>query len=113
MTLAQCIDLYHQRTATRPLDFVPSAVTLTPRGDVTVALARLKRQLGALDAEDRAAARDALAGVVAELDAVAWSDFGAALAPHPPVEAAPKWCFFCGTERPADVWDCPVCPPSA
>jgi thioredoxin-like negative regulator of GroEL len=69
MTLAQIIDQYEQRQAAAPpaLDYVPLAVALTPRGDVTVALHRLREQLRRLDADDRAHAAGQLARLLDEL----------------------------------------------
>ena len=53
MTLAQIIER-HEATQAAPLDVMPLAVGLTPRGDATVAIYRLTRQMQALNPEDRA-----------------------------------------------------------
>ena len=50
-----------------PLDFVPSAVTLTARGDAAVAVIRLKRQLLRLAVVDRAYIVEMLRDVVREV----------------------------------------------
>ena len=93
MTLAECINRYE---ASRPAPIAPHNV-LTPLGDATVTLYRLKRQIAALDHAERSQ----LVGLaVAELGIVTW--------PEPwPVELDSRYCFFCAQEYPADTFDCP------
>lgn len=50
----------------RPLDFVPAAISLTPRGDLQVSLYRLRQQIGRLDPVDRDWALAALRQLVGE-----------------------------------------------
>lgn len=58
-------------TSLRPLDFVPAAITLTPRGHASVAASRFLGALRALPPDDRAEALALFAGdlhaVIADL----------------------------------------------
>lgn len=73
MTLAEIIGRYEQRQAARSssapaIEYVPAAVALTPRGDVTIAIRRLEQQLRALDHEDRQHALEQLSDMLLVLD---------------------------------------------
>lgn len=92
-TLADCIAAHH---AAQPEPIAPYDV-VTPLGAATLAVYRLKRQIAALDPQERA---QVIGLAVAELGIVTWPEPG-------PVEVDARYCFFCGDEYPADTFDCP------
>lgn len=63
MTLAECIARYE---AAHVVPIAERAI-LTPKGDAAVAVSRLKAQIQALDAEDRADLIDMVAQLAREL----------------------------------------------
>jgi len=97
-TLADCIARYeiaHYEADLRAQ--MGPHTTLTPPGDATVTLYRLKRQLAALDPEQRA-----------EIAGLAVVELGLLPGPLPgPEEKDARYCFFCCAEYPAGMWDCP------
>jgi hypothetical protein len=98
MTLAECIARHHDA---QPAPIAPHDV-LTPLGDATVALYRLKAAMAALEPRERAE----IVGLAAsELGIVA----GTEPAPPPAEPETTALCLRCGEGYAAQDFDCPAC----
>lgn len=100
MTLADCIAAYEAR---RPAPIAPFNV-LTPLGDATVTLYRLKRQIEALDPAQRA-----------EIVGLAAFELGIVAGPEPlPAESeSVALCLTCGEGYAIQDFNCPRHPATA
>ncbi len=98
MTLAAIISAYEAHRAAQTVQ-EPALAALTPKGEATCTVYRLRTQLAALEPTERA---EFVGLMFAELDLIA--------APAPlPAEKDSRYCFFHGEYSP-EHWDCPTCP---